>query len=226
MLPNRILTVLGLVRTDFGWTPKGPESAVFVQKACWLTMVLKMSHFSECHKSSQTSEPGMLSNSLKRLLHAWKWISQTTACRIVSGDFGWIRKGPKLADFDWNAPAIPRNPMPQRVTCGQADMLLLGGQLFSRAVPRSQWKSWRGGVWRTAQEWIWISASRTGAAIRFWLDGDFASWNYPATFLYPQGIGRVAQESFKTANCSPLAVEKIVPCRSALLSSVRCLEHY
>ena len=48
--------------------------------------------------------PEIVPNSLKGRLHAWKGF--ISACAIATGDFGWIPKGPKSADFDQEAWAI------------------------------------------------------------------------------------------------------------------------
>ena len=67
MLANGFPTAFGLVGEDFGWIPKGPKSADFEQKA-WA----KAHGFED---GGFGYVPGIVPNSLKRLVYAWKWIS-------------------------------------------------------------------------------------------------------------------------------------------------------
>ena len=67
MLGNGFLSTLKLSREDLGWIWKGPKSADFEQKAWGIAHGFEDGGFGYV--------PGIVRNSLKRLVYAWKWIS-------------------------------------------------------------------------------------------------------------------------------------------------------
>ena len=90
MLSNGFLTAFGIVDIDFGWIWKGPKLADFEQKP------LNLSDLGMCWESLQT--PWNASYILENTF--------LTAFGIIAMDFGWIRKGPKVADFELKPWAI------------------------------------------------------------------------------------------------------------------------
>ena len=91
-----ILTPCATLCIDFGWIRKGRKLAVFEQKA-WA-----IAHGFEHGRFRQVLE--IAPNTLKRLLNPSKMI--LTPCATLCIDFGWIRKGRKLAGFEQKAWAI------------------------------------------------------------------------------------------------------------------------
>ena len=90
------LTPLATICFDFGWIRKGRKFADFEQKAWAIAHGFEHGRFWQVWKSLQT-----LWNASKTLL---KWF--VTPCATICVDFGWIRKGPNLFDFEQKAWAI------------------------------------------------------------------------------------------------------------------------
>ena len=96
MLENRFLTRCWTICVDFEWIHEGRKLTVFDQKP-WA-----IAHGFEHDGFWQVLE--FAPNSMKRLLSAWKWISNTL--RTICVEFEWIHEGRKLTVFDQKPWAI------------------------------------------------------------------------------------------------------------------------
>ena len=139
MLVNRYLTASGIVVVDFGWIRKGPKLASFEQNTWILAHGFEHGGFWKVL--------GIAPNSLKRLLHSCKWISnylRDSASGLGGSQFGrfWakslrLRLHPRLPlrprlrlQFrvsDWNVPCKNRSfvwfPNRSLLTTGQCSFL-------------------------------------------------------------------------------------------------------
>ena len=92
------LTPCATICVDFGWIRKGRNFADFEQKA-WA-----IAHGFEHGRFWQVLE--IASNSLKRFQNPPKMISNSLRDYLCCVDFGWIRNGRNLADFEQKGWAI------------------------------------------------------------------------------------------------------------------------